>query len=385
MVPVDRPRDRSVCLDLIRGLAALEVAAAHLRGFMFEGADTGSSALWKAFILLTAQGHNAVIVFFVLSGYLVGRHVSERFERDGWSWTAYAVKRLTRLWIVLIPALGLTAALDCAGENLFGGSLYRGLLSPAAYGNSVPSAGEMAANHSASTFLGNLLFVQNGIRVAAYGVNGPLWSLANEFWYYVVFPLAYCAVRSRASAGHRWSCGGVFAAICIALPAHVLVYGLTWLLGFLAVALEPWRDRVLGRRARAVASVATGAVLLSSFYVVPRFADLPEIGSDFVTALLFSTTLVLIPHRDTGDGPLTRAASALSDMSYTLYLTHFPFMALVLCALDDNRKFAPDAASLSLYASLLALSVGYARVVYLLFERHTGRLQARILRLAHGR
>lgn len=36
--------------------------------------------------------------------------------------------------------------------------------------------------------LGNLGFVQ-AVPVAVYCSNVPLWSFANEFWYYVMFPL----------------------------------------------------------------------------------------------------------------------------------------------------------------------------------------------------
>jgi hypothetical protein len=39
--------------------------------------------------------------------------------------------------------------------------------------------------HSLIAFLGNFAFLQT-ICVPIFGTNGPMWSLANEFWYYII-------------------------------------------------------------------------------------------------------------------------------------------------------------------------------------------------------
>ena len=79
------------------------------RVFLLEKANNQLNIFWKAFEFIVGQGHTAVIIFFVLSGYLVGKHVYLAFNTGRWSWREYAIKRLSRLWIVLIPALILTA------------------------------------------------------------------------------------------------------------------------------------------------------------------------------------------------------------------------------------------------------------------------------------
>ena len=98
-------RDRNSTLDIIRGLAALEVMFSHLRGFLFEDFPRlpHPSLLVKAFYYLTGFGHQAVIIFFVLSGYLVGGSVLVA-KQDGFC-LRYSVQRLARLWIVLVPCL----------------------------------------------------------------------------------------------------------------------------------------------------------------------------------------------------------------------------------------------------------------------------------------
>lgn len=371
----DTDGGRSVSLDLVRGLAALAVAAGHLRNFMFDGADRDSSLAWKLFAVASSQAGNAVIVFFVLSGYLIGRHVAARFRSGRWSWSGYAIDRLTRLWVVLVPALVLTVALDWIGTHVLAGDLYLGRADPGLYG-SVPDVRHFAENHSLPTFFGNLFFVQNGILVNVYGVNGPLWSLANEFWYYVLFPLGYAALRPGGRPAGRLLCAGLGIALCRVLPADVLLYGLTWLLGVCVAALEPYRDRLVGRRMRTRLSVSAGAAFLLSLYLVPRFGDSDKAVTDAVTAVLFAILIWLVHDAAIGEAGIVgrtvaAASTRLSNISYTLYLTHFPFMALALCVICDNRRFAPGSREMLLYVGILGLSVLYATALYKLFEKRT--------------
>jgi len=184
---------RDEILDLVRGLSALAVMVMHARGFfLYDLSESQFPNLFiKAFYFLTGLGHEAVVVFFVLSGYFVGGSVLQAIQGTGFSTSRYALVRLTRLWTVLLPALVMTFAVDRLGAHFnpgaYAGTLRQAFMSgpdltcPAAWG---PDA-----------FLGNLFFLQT-ISAPVYGSNGPLWSLANEFWYYVLFPLLACALDS---------------------------------------------------------------------------------------------------------------------------------------------------------------------------------------------
>ncbi len=62
-------------LYLIRWISALLVAVEHIRTNYFVGLskiETINLILTKIVWLVTFLGHNAVMVFFVLSGYFVG-------------------------------------------------------------------------------------------------------------------------------------------------------------------------------------------------------------------------------------------------------------------------------------------------------------------------
>src|SRR5262245_21311046 len=123
-------------LDALRGLAALLVVIGHTRGLFFNTSLTGGVpapkvALSSTSIVIEPQitppipiephitiGHVAVMVFFVLSGYLVGGSVLKSIASGSWSGRAYLIKRLVRLWVVLIPAVIIGLCLDNIGYFL---------------------------------------------------------------------------------------------------------------------------------------------------------------------------------------------------------------------------------------------------------------------------
>ena len=105
-------------LDLMRGGAAILVMLGHLRNlFLVSPAEVVSTAgvLVKFVYLISGFSHFAVMIFFALSGFLVGGSVIRGRMEGKWSWSAYFAMRLTRLWIVLIPALLLGAIWDHSG------------------------------------------------------------------------------------------------------------------------------------------------------------------------------------------------------------------------------------------------------------------------------
>src|ERR1700744_2946758 len=110
----------SVLLDLMRALAALVVCVEHWRNFFFVDYNQvhDHRALFAVFYILTGAGHQAVVIFFVLSGYLISGSIFRLVESGKWSWRLYLTHRLVRLWIVLLPALVLGAILDNTGLAL---------------------------------------------------------------------------------------------------------------------------------------------------------------------------------------------------------------------------------------------------------------------------
>ena len=95
----------SLYLDALRFAAAIAVFLSHY------GAGRISGGLFWRF---TDYGHTAVLVFFVLSGFVIASVTATR-ER---SLEDYALSRLARLYSVMLPAFIITALLDYLGNAI---------------------------------------------------------------------------------------------------------------------------------------------------------------------------------------------------------------------------------------------------------------------------
>ncbi len=194
------------------------------------------------------------MVFFVLSGFLVGGSVIRGRMEDRWSWSLYLINRLTRLWVVLIPALILGSIWDHSGIHIFGVAGIYGGHAQANVGR-VPVLPRL----SASVMLGNALFLQ-GIYAPTFGSNGPLWSLSNEFWYYLLFPLMVPAflLRKFDWSTVLYASAGLIIVFAIGWP--ICLYFLIWLLGA-EINFAPERPARLAKAGVAIASLALLSVL----------------------------------------------------------------------------------------------------------------------------
>jgi peptidoglycan/LPS O-acetylase OafA/YrhL len=166
--------ERNVHLDAMRGLAAVSVLCTHIRELYFVPYHQAGSGLLVKFLYIDHYvARAAVIFFFALSGYLVGMSALNAIESGRWSWRDYLLNRFSRLYVVLVPALLLTAVLDWIGRA--------NALSRWAYFND-PSEGGLttASLDTFKNFFGTLFFLQN-IHTGWFGSNSPLWSLSCEF------------------------------------------------------------------------------------------------------------------------------------------------------------------------------------------------------------
>lgn len=356
-------------LDMVRGLAAVEVVLGHARGFfLVDYGQTSGSIAAKIVYLLTGLHHQAVMVFFVLSGFLVGGSVIRQYRCGRFSWRRYLLRRLCRLWVVILPALALTALWDLIGARIdpagYAGAFHAQL-------NSGPSPGY---DLSLLVYLGNALFLQ-GVAVASYGSNGPLWSLANEFWYYLLFPLGLQALLAVRTA-RRLGAVILLGAITALLPQQMLVLGAVWLLGagaFLALD-NPAIARIA---ASAPAGIAAGMLLAMS--LVASRTDL-WLGHDYVVGVAFALMVPWLTRARTPGRSYRRLSFGLSEISYTLYLVHFPLLALLYFTAMAPAQLPFGAKSIAILATILATVVIYAIAVWSLFERQTDRVRSQIER-----
>ncbi len=362
---------RYVLFDLVRGLAALAVCAMHLRAALLPDAGAVTLSLTgKLAYLATGLGREAVMVFFVLSGFFVGGQVLR--SRADFSPGRYATVRLVRLWVVLVPALGLTFFVDRALAHLDPGVLAGSYFNAWCSG---PEAGHYEAD--LRTLLANLTFNQT-IIAPVFGSNGPLWSLANEFWYYVMFPAALLAAGffpARRSAMPRFVAAAVLIFALWWVPTEFFRGFTIWLLGAALAALTQHRllpDWTQSAAARlASTALAGGALLAARMHRLDDSWFHPELAVG-VTFALWAATWVRCDLRAPG---LRRVALGLSEISYSLYLSHLPVVLLIGIAVYGGRELTPSPATWLAYVGWLAATVGFAIAFWAAFERHTPRVR----------
>jgi peptidoglycan/LPS O-acetylase OafA/YrhL len=357
---------QSDILDLSRWVAAFLVVIEHLRSFMFIDYGTGGqiNLFGKAFYFITGFGHSAVMIFFVMSGFLVGGKVLERLSQGTYSWQKYAVDRSSRLYAVYVLALLLGGALDYLGFHHFN---QFGLYDDSFSGRIPVVNFNFHQNLSPSVFGLNLVMCQT-ILGPVFGSNGPLWSLANESWYYLAGPFLFALFFTRS----RWRLLPAVVALVLLvwfLPASILIYFLVWLLGAALYFVN----------CRALVPLWVSLILFAVSFSVARlqYLSIPYLA-DFLIGVSFALVInsaargsSRLPGHD-----LNRKAA---DFSYSVYLCHFPFLVFVLSALYEATGFGlrePRTVwSAGLFLIILVLAYGWCYGVSLLTERQTPRIR----------
>jgi peptidoglycan/LPS O-acetylase OafA/YrhL len=149
--------------------------------------------------------HHAVVVFFVLSGYVIA------FATLGRGQTGvidYAVARISRLYSVVIPALVLTGVLQIVGT----------IAAPEVYEGASRGADSLR-------YVMSLFFMQSvWFFSAAPATNGPLWSLSYEAWYYLAFGVVIF------SKGRFWKIV-MLGLVCLIAGPNIILLAPVWLGG----------------------------------------------------------------------------------------------------------------------------------------------------------
>ena len=368
----------SASLDLMRAVAACAVMFGHLRTLCFVDYEhvEGKSRALAALYFLTGFGHQAVMVFFVLSGFLISSTILRSHILGGWSWREYAINRAARLYVVLLPGLLLGWFWDRLGSGLpTAGGLYSRAIRD--LGPAVP-----LENLTPAAFFGNLFFLQT-IRCPTFGSNGPLWSLANEFWYYVLFPIA--AGAALAWAGRRPAAALCLTGLAVGVSAFIgwgmFIGFLIWLAGFALVLL--CSKIQFPSRSRAFVSLFFAALLLAVTLYASRTLWENTLLNDLAVGFAFAVFLFATLQSSVGENSrrYTAMAHEFAGFSYSLYVLHFPFLLFLRARFVPTERWQPTPAHLLQAAPLGAICLLFAWLVSLFTERRTGDARRFLKRL----
>lgn len=338
----------STYLNLLRFLAALVVLLSHFAYPRFTGGDW----LWVRQLNL---GSDAVVLFFVLSGFVIAL-TAERKDID---LSDFAFARATRLVSVALPALVLGWALDRWGAATAPEQYFAPFYAP------LPLWETLLRGLSFSNEWGGGL-------TARLGSNGPYWSLSYEVAYYALFAIAYYLDGTRRAA---------------LLTAGVLLVGVNVLLLMPAWLMGVWLYRRLRTAApmRVASAVVFAGLPVAAYALALRF-DVPQVLQStlqpappghplrFSDEYLWNALLgLLVCIHLLGVAALTRAGLSvfgslsgrlsapiawLAGASFSIYLVHYPLLQAL-------HALWPGAGQAGLFLATLALCFVFAAA----FER----------------
>jgi peptidoglycan/LPS O-acetylase OafA/YrhL len=343
-------------LDGLRGIAALIVVVHHCllvssllaAGYQDRSAAEGSRwAWWLTYtpLHLIWAGPEAVIVFFVLSGFVLSLPFI-RPRRP--SWPSYYARRLARLyppvWAAAVFSLLTFVLIEHSRD---------------------PRLSWWVNAHDLDIRV-RWLLRDITLVFGTTWYNSPLWSLRWEVVFSLLFP-AY--VLAAKVASRKWLLG---AAICLVVTAWGSAIGSGYLLflptfalgvlmafnihGTLGLArrLSRWHWTVL---------VLAIWMLLTARWMLPDrpvLIVLPTIGAVLLVFLFIGQTFAI-------QLATTRLAQWLGRISFSLYLIHEPIVVAVAFAFDTRTPWLPLGVALPLS---LVLATGFYRLV----ERPSHRL-----------
>jgi peptidoglycan/LPS O-acetylase OafA/YrhL len=342
-------------LDLLRGLAALIVALSHLKLFGIATNDFGG---W-----LPDDGHDAVVLFFILSGFVIAASTDKKSTQG---LRNYLLDRAVRIYSVALPVLVIAAAFGVMGWIEF------------------PHLYQLKKLWLYIPFHLSFLSQSWQLKEIPFGLN-PWWSLPFEVWFYILFGCAFFL--------KGWMRVVVCLIIFMIMGPKLWVMLPIWLAG-----VWLYRSDIANRisQSGALLFFVTGPLCYLLFMETPmqnwvrdiflipfggwdahRLGYASYFGRDYVTTIFFIVHLIGV-QRLAFEMPnlLGKMATALASVSFTLYLLH-PLLYRTL-----STSFMPPSANPIIVYGVAALAVVLAFVVAPLTEgqRHNWRrLFARFL------
>jgi peptidoglycan/LPS O-acetylase OafA/YrhL len=335
-------------LDFCRAAAATMVLLAHMQHIFIPGSP------------IQVPGSFGVVIFFLLSGYLITLSLYNRYTRPFPQLGMFVTDRISRIYTPYLPALFLVVVV-----------------------NSLFISGHWASpgvSTGAYSFVSNVFMLSDypffqatyhfrdisQLYPRPYNTAGQFWTVAVEVWIYIFVGLvAFWFLRretvrsdicvfalllstpvvvwnSFAGGGGClalvWALGGLFSFINILIrrndSTRIAVYGLIFF-GYGASCLT----------ARALAISFNPYDLSSAF---------------FIGCIMFG--ICFLAEVWTIKSAVSRIAAILSSYSYSLYLTHNTLVILI-------KEHSPFDYQANLLIAFLSCHL-FAYCFYLLFERH---------------
>lgn len=332
--------DQKLSRDLegARGFAAFLVFLAHINQWLIQPL-TGLETTHR--YVLSTCSHLSVLVFFTLSGYVIGQSLLANIRRNGLLNDGEFIRnRIIRIVPPFLFAF-LLSVLVSVVIQAFGLYGSRGFQLP---GDLYSPRGTIALDWKSTLAT---LFLSNGVIPNSQTIptNGPLWSLAIEVWLYGIALLGVIFHQRRFgdTAGRLAFLALIgFGVLMLNNLGVFLQCALYWGIGFFLKVFCENPARFARFKQLLIGSVVLGAVL--AICIPKRVFPLWQGGAAIPVKVAVLVVLVFAfeKARKTRFGDMLLAPWVkLGKCSYTLYIIHFPLLILLCSAFYANfRKWS---------------------------------------------
>jgi peptidoglycan/LPS O-acetylase OafA/YrhL len=348
-------------LDAARGLAALAIVVWHWQHIYMIGggklATTDIQPFYAVLFPLYDHGWLAVEFFFTLSGFIFFWLYGQRIADKSLTPRAFWVARFSRLYplhfIALLLVAGMQLNLLANGHESF------------VYDGTTPF-----------NFVMNMLFLQHFLPFFTF--NGPEWSVGVEIILYVLF-FFYCTIFKP----HWWLPLLAYTALGIWVVSSQSTLG-RGIVGFFAggLAYEAWRtlrDRPTADRYASALAVFAGlawayCVFESKTHALTYWLDGLEYTGQWWVEMAFRVglvplTVLALALNESRGIRFWRKLSPLGDLTYAIYLLHFPLqLVMALAVLRFGMPLAPLQSPLAMVIFMVVL-IGISIASYRWVER----------------
>lgn len=368
-------------LHILRGLAALYVLIGHARWLLWEGyaaylKHSNSYTIIEKICLYVLSGfrygHQAVILFIVLSGFVIHLKNAELLKTNPTHKVRvlpFYVHRFIRIYPTYLLAIIVTYFLDLFGTNK-GYFIYDSRTNYDLINSCIKS------NVTVENMIDNLLFF-GGILSPVWGSNGPIWSLSFEWWFYVFYPIILFTHKTNKWLPIFLVITLFFMSIFINIESSVFLF----LRQVFSLMICWWLGVFL-------AEIYVGKIQLKLRFVYffsVAFLFLPIVDSDLFCDILVSIGLLgvigvlisLEPKLYMGH-MLFKTLFFLGNISFSVYIIHMPILVFLSGFLMNRNNGSLPQSQIYIIMGVL-ISILAAIFVYYVSERPSQKLRKNIV------
>lgn len=349
-------------LDGLRGVAAILVLIYHIfEGFAFAESTNGEGS---GLITTLNHGHIAVDFFFILSGFVISYAYDDRWGKM--SLGGFFKRRLIRLQ----PMLIMGAVVGMISFLLTGCQQWSGEVTPISW---VMIA--LLLTIFMVPALPGLPYEVRG-NSEMFPLNGPMWSLFFEYIGNILYALVIRRLSTKLLAVLTAILGVLHAWIFVGDLSGYDSVGIGWTIdtinfwGGLVRMLFPFTMGMLLARTFKPREVKGAfwicSAMLIAVFAVPYIAKSGTISLNSLyevvcIAVIFPFIVWLGACGKGGDNYTGRINNFLGELSYPLYIVHYPIMYIFYKWLIENRCYTlGDTLGLSALVVLSSVALAYA-------------------------